>query len=197
VESEHYERVAAVEDDHWWYTNTRTIMNDLLQPWLGRDQRLLDAGCDPGGNGAWLARHGQVVGTDSSNEALDYVRARRPMMQPALSTLTAVPFADESFDIVVDITVLCCIQDDRGAARELARALRPGGAVLLWEPAFKSLRRGHDSSGHVLRRYRKHELVELAESAGLIVRRATYAYSFLAPAAADGRLVQTEPGSTP
>jgi len=105
-------------------------------------------------------------------------------MQPALSTLTAVPFADESFDIVVDITVLCCIQDDRGAARELARALRPGGAVLLWEPAFKSLRRGHDSSGHVLRRYRKHELVELAESAGLIVRRATYAYSFLAPAAA-------------
>jgi SAM-dependent methyltransferase len=184
VESEHYERVAAVENDHWWYTNTRRVMEDVLAPWLGRGQRILDAGCGPGGNGAWLARHGQVVGADTSAEALRYVRDRRPMMRPALSSLTAVPFADKSFDVVVDITVLCCIPDDRAAARELARVLRPGGAMLLWEPAFEQLRRGHDRGGHVIHRYRQRELVALAKSAGLSVQRATYAYSFLAPAAA-------------
>jgi SAM-dependent methyltransferase len=102
----------------------------------------------------WLARHGQVVG------------------------------ADESFDVVVDITVLCCIPDDRAAVRELARVLRPGGVLLLWEPAFERFRRGHDRGAHVIHRYRQRELVALAESAGLSVRRATYSYSFLTPAAA-------------
>lgn len=184
MESEHYERVAAVEDHHWWYRNTRAVMEDFLAPWLGRDQRILDAGCGPGGNGAWLARHGHVVGADTSAEALRFVCERRHTVRPALSTLTAVPFADESFDVVVDITVLCCIQDDRAAAREVARVLRPGGVVLLWEPAFEQLRRGHDHGAHVLHRYREQELVDLAQHAGLTVRRATYAYSFLTPAAA-------------
>jgi SAM-dependent methyltransferase len=184
VESEHYDRVAAVEDDHWWYKNTRAVTNDLLAPWLGSAQRVLDAGCGPGGNGAWLRRHGQVVGADTSTEALQYVRERRPSMRPVMSSLTALPFADASFDVVVDITTLCCIDDDHTAVQELARVLRPGGAVLLWEPAFDILRRGHDSGGHVFRRYRRAGLVRRAENAGLIARRATYAYSFLTPAAA-------------
>lgn len=184
MESEHYERVAAVENDHWWYTNTRAVMRDVLQPWLRGDRRILDAGCGPGGNGAWLAQHGQVVGVDMSTDALRFVRERRPMMRPAMSTLTALPFAAESFDIVVDITVLCCIADDFGATRELARVLKPGGALLMLEPAFKALWRGHDVGTHVLHRYRRDELAARARNAGLVVHRTTYAYSFLAPAAA-------------
>lgn len=201
MEAEHYKRVAAVEDDHWWYRSTRTVMEDFLAPWLGRDQRILDAGCGPGGNGAWLARHGQVVGADTSADALRYVRERRPMMRAALSTLNAAPFADATFDVVVDITVLCCIPDERGATCELARVLRPGGVMLLWEPAFEQLRRGHDHGAHVIRRYRQQDLVVLAEGAGLVVQRATYAYSFLAPAAAAMsawfRLNPVSPGEAP
>jgi hypothetical protein len=55
VEHGEYARIAAAEDDHWWYRNTRRLMADLLDPWLARDQRILDAGCGPGGNGSWLA----------------------------------------------------------------------------------------------------------------------------------------------
>jgi hypothetical protein len=62
--------------------------------------------------------------------------------------------------------------------------LHAGGAVLLLEPAFPSLRRAHDLTVHGLRRYRRDELARLAERSGLRVRRATYAYSFLAPPAA-------------
>ena len=58
METEEYARIAAVEDDHWWYRNTRALVGEMLAPWLGRDQRTLDAGCGPGGNGAWLAAHG-------------------------------------------------------------------------------------------------------------------------------------------
>lgn len=77
MEVEEYARIAAAEDDHWWYRNTRAVMADLLAPWLGRDQLLLDAGCGPGGNGASLSGHGRVVGADRSSDALRFVRARR------------------------------------------------------------------------------------------------------------------------
>ena len=67
---------------------------------------------------------------------------------------------------------------------ELARVLRPGGALLLIEPAFRALHRAHDKTVASIHRYRRPELVALAGQAGLTVRRATYAYSFLTPAAA-------------
>jgi SAM-dependent methyltransferase len=184
VEVEEYARIAAAEDDHWWYRNTRALVGDLLAPWLTRAHRILDAGCGPGGNGAWLAEHGTVVGVDVSPDALAFVRARRPETRPVRASLATLPFPDASFDVVVGITVLYTIDDDRRALREMARVLAPGGALLLFEPAFESLRREHDVTVHGRRRYRRADLVQEARANHLSVERATYAYSFLAPPAA-------------
>jgi SAM-dependent methyltransferase len=184
VEVEEYARIAAAEDDHWWYRNTRALVGDLLAPWLTRERRILDAGCGPGGNGAWLAEHGTVVGVDVSPDALAFVRARRPETRPVRASLAALPFPHASFDLVVAITVLYTIADDRRALGELARVLAPGGALLLFEPAFQSLRREHDLTVHGRRRYRRPELVQQVRDTGLTLERATYAYSFLAPPAA-------------
>jgi SAM-dependent methyltransferase len=184
MEVEEYARIAVAEDDHWWYRNTRALMAELLQPWLGAGLRILDAGCGPGGNGAWLASHGRVIGVDTADEALRFVRARRPTTTPVLASVGRLPFDNRAFDVAVAVTVLYTVPDDVAAVSELTRVLRPGGAVLLFEPAFRLLRRAHDATVHGLRRYRRDELAGLAERAGLRVRRATYAYSFLAPAAA-------------
>jgi len=184
VEIEEYARIAAVEDDHWWYGNTRALAADLLGPWLHRQPRLLDAGCGPGGNGAWLATHGDVFGVDVSPDALAFVRARRPATTPVQASVEALPFGDETYDAVVGLTVLYTVPDDATAMHELARVTRRGGAVLLVEPAFPSLGRAHDATVHGRRRYRRAGIAELATAAGLTVRRCTYAYSFLAPPAA-------------
>jgi SAM-dependent methyltransferase len=191
VEVEEYARIAAVEDGHWWYRNTRALVADLLADHLRTDggvadrhRRVLDAGCGPGGNGAWLAEQGQVVGVDRSPDALAFVHERRPDTRPVLADLTALPCASGSFDIAVAVTVLYAVDDDDAAVRELARVLRPGGALVLVEPAFESLRRGHDAVVHGRRRYRRDRLRALAHHAGLRVERATYAYGFLAPPAA-------------
>jgi SAM-dependent methyltransferase len=100
------------------------------------------------------------------------------------ASIEALPFDDESYDAVVGLTVLYTVPDDAGAARELARVTRRGGAVLLVEPAFPALGRAHDATVHGRRRYRRTGLAELATAAGLTVQRCTYAYSFLAPPAA-------------
>lgn len=184
MEAAEYERIAAVEDEHWWYRSTRATVEHLLGPWLHEGGRFLDAGCGPGGNGAWLARYGTAVGVDLAGEGLRFVRARRPELVPAQASITALPFPDASFDAVLEITVVTCVADDASAVRELARVVKPGGAVLLMEPAFRSLRREHDKTVHSLHRYRRSGLGRLAEDAGLHVERSTYAYSFLAPPAA-------------
>jgi ubiquinone/menaquinone biosynthesis C-methylase UbiE len=184
MEVEEYARIAAAEDDHWWYRNTRGLMADLLRPWLRTELCILDAGCGPGGNGAWLARHGHVVGVDTAHDALEFVRARRPTTTPVQASAAHLPFHDETFDVVVAVTLLYTVPDDSAAIGELARVLRRSGALFVLEPAFRSLRRAHDVTVHGQRRYRRDELVGLAQGAGLHVRRATYAYSFLAPPAA-------------
>jgi ubiquinone/menaquinone biosynthesis C-methylase UbiE len=184
VEVEEYARIAAVEDDHWWYHNTRALAADLLAPWLHRAGHLLDAGCGPGGNGAWLAEHGNVIGVDLAADALRFVLDRRPATTPVQASIEALPFRDASYDAVVGLTVLYTVPDDARALRELARVTRPGGALLLVEPAFAALERAHDATVHGRRRYRRTALAELATASGLTVQRCTYAYAFLAPPAA-------------
>jgi len=78
----------------------------------------------------WLQRQCKVdhVGTD-----LDLARYRHiPDMQVA--DLTALPFRDADFDIILCSHVLEHVPDDARAMAELYRVLRPGGAALLLTP---------------------------------------------------------------
>jgi SAM-dependent methyltransferase len=184
VEPDEYARIAAAEDEHWWYQGTRALAAQLLGPWLGRPGRFLDAGCGPGGNGAWLADRGTVVGVDLAAEALKLVRTRHPQVLATRGSLDHLPFPDACFDVVLCLTVLYTVLDDGAALGELARVVAPGGAVLLIEPAFAALRRAHDATVHGRRRYRRAELAQRVRATGLDVQRSTYAFSFLAPPAA-------------
>jgi len=169
VEVDEYVRIAAAEDEHWWYRNTRALAQDLLGPWLDQHPRILDAGCGPGGNGASFTAHGSVIGIDISPDALTYVRVRRPQMVPVRASIEALPFVTGVFDIALVLTVLHTVTDDARAVSELARVVRSGGAVLLVEPAFESLGRAHDATVHGQRRYRRRALTELVVGAGLQV----------------------------
>jgi SAM-dependent methyltransferase len=89
--------------------------------------------------------------------------------------VTALPFADASFDAVVSVDVVCQVEDDAQALREFARVVRPGGAVLVNVPAFRWLWSYHDDACETRRRYTRPELRRLFAAAGLQVDFATYA----------------------
>ena len=56
-----YERMAEVEEHHWWFASRRDIVEKILgRLGLPKDAAILEAGCGTGGNFPILARHGQV-----------------------------------------------------------------------------------------------------------------------------------------
>lgn len=185
MELDEYARIADAEQRHWWYRSMPALAGAVLGDRLRPGLRILDAGCGPGANFDWLGSYGDVVGLDYSAEAIRLARQRHPATEAVEGDVTELPFADASFDLALEITVLALVGDDQRGVGELARVTRPGGVVLLMEPAIPRLRRDHDAVNGVRRRYRLEDLRAMASRAGLRVRRATHANSFLvAPAAA-------------
>ncbi|MDD9945908.1 MAG: class I SAM-dependent methyltransferase [Myxococcales bacterium] len=109
------------------------LLDDLevavLAP-LCKGRRVLEAGC---GTGLILSRL-----TDQASEAYGFdlspgmvARARSRGLRVTLGSVTAIPFADASFDVVCCFKVLPHVPEIETALRELMRVTRPGGRLVL------------------------------------------------------------------
>ena len=106
---------------------------------VGPGDRVLDVGCGSGAILRDLARRvapdGTAVGLDPSPALL--VVAREIAEQEGLADrvelrqgdVRALPVADADFDVVLAVTVLSHVPESERAVAELARVVRPGGRV--------------------------------------------------------------------
>ncbi len=101
------------------------------------DERLLDVGCGDGYvTRAIAARlpHGSVVGIDASPRMIETATSRPDpvgtVVRFEVGDVRALPFVDE-FDVVVSFNVLHWLVDQQAALSAIARAVRPGGRVIV------------------------------------------------------------------
>lgn len=173
----YFDRLAEVEAAHWWALGMWRLGAHWLDAALRGRQGLaaLDVGCGTGQTALRLACRpeiGSVVGLDPSREALAHARQRHAFPLVRGSALD-LPFDDSKFDVVTCFDVLQHLPQggDRRAAGELRRVLNPGGVALVranaqaWTSTFPAVGGG----------YRLGDLVQVFESAGFTVRRATLA----------------------
>jgi SAM-dependent methyltransferase len=76
----------------------------------------------------------ECAGADVSEEMLQL--ARRRGLQVRHGSADALPFDSESFDLAVSVATFHHLISPvvvAGAIREMARVLRPGGALLIWD----------------------------------------------------------------
>jgi ubiquinone/menaquinone biosynthesis C-methylase UbiE len=100
--------------------------------------RVLEIG---GGTGANLAHYGPAVTsltiTEPEIPMLQRLERRLRAEAPGTMVLRApaedLPFEDDAFDVVVSTLVLCGVDDQPRALREIRRVLRPGGQLLFLE----------------------------------------------------------------
>jgi SAM-dependent methyltransferase len=186
-----YALMAENGDRHWWYHSTRTLLDELMAPYVaagpanGSARVALDAGGGTGATGRWLTEHCTTVLADFDTFSLGFARDHAGYV-PTRADLNHLPFADESFDIVLCVTALCHRMNPDPAAivRDFARVTKPQGVICLMEPGGKRLWRSHDEVTQTARRFSVGEMRAMAESAGLDVLKSTGAYSFLLPPAA-------------
>ena len=168
-----YVEYSQIEDTHWWFRGRREIFTRLLAPLAVKPLRMLDIGFGTGAMLKFLAPYGSVTGMDMSADAIRFAR-RRVACPMLLGSITNVPLASASFDLVTAFDIVEHVEDDRTACAELARVCRPGGAVVIFVPALQILWGWQDEVSHHRRRYRAGPLRAVVEGAGLRVTHVTY-----------------------
>jgi SAM-dependent methyltransferase len=96
-------------------------------------EAFLDAGCGDGRYLAALAAElpARTAGVDPSERIVETARARAPHADLRQANLESLPFRDAEFDLVLSTQVIEHVLDAPAAVRELARVLRPGGALVI------------------------------------------------------------------
>jgi SAM-dependent methyltransferase len=91
---------------------------------------VLEVGCGEGRVARDLAARGyRVTGLDASPTLVAAAAEPDPEGTYAVGAAEALPFADDSFDLVVAYNSLMDVEDMPSAVREAGRVLRPGGRL--------------------------------------------------------------------
>jgi SAM-dependent methyltransferase len=185
VERAEYERLAAVEEQGWWFQGLHAnLIATSRHAALPSRPALLDAGC---GTGGLLARLGAAwpqarrFGVDLDPLA-GATAGRKSGASVAIGSTMALPFADGSLDAVFSADVLCHkgVEPEQ-ALHSIRRCLKPGGVVILNLPAYPWLLSGHDRAVDNVRRFGRSEVAALLARAGFTQIRTRYWNSLLFP----------------
>jgi ubiquinone/menaquinone biosynthesis C-methylase UbiE len=123
--------------DSPWYQMVR----EQIGPVAGLD--ILEVACGRGGFASELARAGAcVTGCDFSFVAVSVAETRlrtadkRPPVTFLQGDAQNLPFADDSFDLVISCETIEHLPDAPRALREMRRVSRPGGKLFLTTPNY-------------------------------------------------------------
>jgi len=162
-----------------------------MEPLLSQGApQVLDAGSGNGDHTFRLARRyarAAIHGVDVDGEHVAACQAR--LNVAPLSNLTFAqadltePLGTEAYDVVYSVDVLEHITDDRAALTNLARALRPGGWLIIHTPLAPQrhwLRRFDldrcPRSDHVRQGYNEEDLLDKVRAAGLEISSVRYTH---------------------
>jgi SAM-dependent methyltransferase len=185
-----YDRMAELDERHWWYRARRDILANLItrKIRLPEGARILEIGCGTGHNLEMLQRFGRADGIeiDPAARGMAEQRLGRPIGTAPLPQLTGVEAG--AYDLVALLDVLEHVEEDEAALASIARKLKPGGRILITVPAHPWMWSAHDEVNHHKRRYTRKTLRGAIGAAGLQVEMLSWFNSLLFPLAAAARL---------
>jgi ubiquinone/menaquinone biosynthesis C-methylase UbiE len=172
-----------------------TIMNNI--PFNEQESLIvLDAGCGRGANIIQFAKQGiMVIGVDISEEALEQASSwvKQEFVQDWVTLIrgdiTALPFKDDSFDVIISSDVLSVAGDTERGINIIAKLLKINGISIIvfpnqfsvfWINVFIIQKianlLGIKIPGNEFERYRYGVIKSLVNKAGLKIKRTSSVY---------------------
>lgn len=132
-----YDRMAAVYDQRWRSYIANTL--SFLKTWahLSPTATVLDVACGTGEFERLVLADRpmqQMVGVDISEKMLAIARQKLhvyPNVSFHVAPASALPFADNSFDVVVSANSFHYFDDPNAALAEIKRVVKPDGTVII------------------------------------------------------------------
>jgi SAM-dependent methyltransferase len=191
-EAVYHQYAATLNAEHWWVEHRRAV----FRHWLGQSgfvadgsRRVLEIGSGVGTEFEFFNAFGPVTGVELSPVGAGYCR-QRGYAELMGADLNDVDLPEGVFDLAADFHVLYhrWVRDPARVLRRMHDALKPGGYLLLTEPAFEVLRRGHDDVVMAARRWNRTDLWRLVEGSGFVIERWSALLTLVAPGALFGAL---------
>lgn len=183
------ERVAAVQDGHYWFESRNRLLTWAFRRFFPCAGDFLEIGCGTGFvlqafHRSFPSLH--LTGSDFLHPALDIARARVPGATLIHGEAEQLDTSG-TFDVAGAFDVLEHIDNDVAVLERMAAIVRPGGGVIITVPQHPWLWSATDARVHHVRRYRRRDLIDRVTAAGLQVVYVTSFVSLLLPLMAVSR----------
>jgi SAM-dependent methyltransferase len=140
---EHSAQFLGIHRQHWWNTD---FLQLKFNSWKSvKQETLLDVGCGQGDWGRIISRilpaHCKITGMDFEQnwvEKASFIAkslGQSDRFSYICANAEAIPFPDNSFDIVTCQTVLMHVTNPEKVISEMRRVLKPGGLLFVAEPS--------------------------------------------------------------
>ncbi len=194
-QSHEYEKMAAVEQEHWWYRTLHSLVLDSIRRnFTGDDAEIIDAGCGSGGLLLFLHKNGytRLEGFDLSPDAVTICRRRALNVYIESLLNIAGRYARSSADIIISNDTLYYLNEQErfDFTRQCFQVLKPGGILICNVPALKAFHGIHDIAVGIKHRFSKRDVQKLFNPAQYQIVKEVYWPFLLSPIIFQKRLLQ-------
>lgn len=185
-----FERLAEIEEGNYWFRSRSRLIIWSLRRYFPDIEDFFELGCGTGYVLLCLEKtfpNLSLYGGEVFVKGLKFASQRLSRAELVQMDAKRIPFEDE-FEVMSAFDVLEHIEEDEVVLKQMHRAVRQGGGIILTVPQHPFLWSQTDDYAHHVRRYTAKELKTKVENAGFEVQKMTSFVSLLLPLMIASRL---------
>jgi len=168
---ESFALLAAVEEKNFWFRSRNALIAWALRKFFSGAEKFFEIGCGTGYVLSGVEKafpNLDLYGSELVCSGLSFASSRLRKAELFQMDARKVPFLEE-FDVIGAFDVLEHVREDEEVLRQMFRAAKKGGGILLTVPQHPFLWSRADEHGGHFRRYRLSGLRKKVEAAGFRV----------------------------
>jgi ubiquinone/menaquinone biosynthesis C-methylase UbiE len=192
--SSYFKDLAELEEANFWFKSRNQLILWALKKYCPNFHSFLEVGCGTGFVLSGVSSSfpsAELTGSEIFIEGLGFASKRLPSKKFIQMDARDIPFKNE-FDVVGAFDVLEHIEEDESVLKQVYRALKVEGYMVLTVPQHKWLWSSTDEYACHVRRYTAAEIHTKLNAAGFNIVRSTSFVSTLLPAMMLSRLSQNK-----